>query len=135
MATTYRSIIDAEKQVTVALPAAAANVDSGSIDLGEVPGLIENVEVEIDIDATTALVDTKDIDVHLEDSADDSSFADIDIFDNPILKVTSDGGGSSRTRLRVRMPRTVRRYIRMNVAVESGGGAVTANSAHLRLLF
>jgi len=135
MATNYRAIIDAEKEVTVALPAAAANVDSGSIDLGYIPGHIENVEVEIDVDATTALVDTKDIDVHLEDSADDASFADIAVFDNPLLKVTSDGGGSDRTKLTVRMPRTVRRYIRMNVAVESGGGSVIANDAHLRLLF
>jgi len=130
-----RSIIDAEKEVSINLPAAAANADSASIDLGQNPDQIENVEVEIDVDATTALVDTKDIDVKLQDSADNSTFADIEEFADPVLKVTSDGGGSSRARLQVRLPRTVNRYIRMNVAVETAGGDVTDNQAHLRLLF
>lgn len=130
-----RNIKDASKKVSVDLPAAAANVNSDSIDLGENPGLIENVEVEIEVDATSALVDTKDIDIHLEDSADDNTFADIEEFANPVLKVTSDGGGNPVTKLQVRLPRTVNRYIRMNVAVETGGGDVTGQDAHLRLLF
>jgi hypothetical protein len=130
-----RSIIDASKEVTLALPAAGANANSASIDLGPNAGQIENVEIEIDVDATSALVDTKDIDVKLQDSADNSTFADIEELANPLVKVTSDGGGSSRTRLQVRLPRSAKRYIQMNVAVESAGGDVTANSAHLRLLF
>jgi hypothetical protein len=130
-----RNIKDASKQVTKALPAAAASANTDSIDLGPNPGQIENVEVEIVVEATTALVDTKDIDVKLQDSADDSSFADIAEFADPVLKVTSDGGGSDETKLQVRLPRTVRRYIRAVVSVETGGGSVIANNAILRLVF
>jgi hypothetical protein len=131
-----RNIKDASKQVSVSLPAAAANVNSASIDLGYNPGQIENAEVELAVDETTALVDTKDVDVTLYDSADDSSFAAVAVFAAPLLKVTGvTGNGNDETKLQVRLPRTIRRYVRINVAVETAGGTVTAHEAHLRLLF
>ena len=130
-----RNIKDASKEVTKALPAAAASANSDSIDLGPNPGQIEDVEVEIEVEATTALVDTKYIRVKLQDSADDSSFADIEEFANPLVNIVSSGGGSPETKLQVRLPRTVRRYIRAVSSVEDGGGSVIAQNTRLRLLF
>ena len=130
-----RNIKDASKQVTKALPAAAASANSDSIDLGHSPGQIENVEVEIVVEATTALVNAKYIQVKLQDSADDSSFADIAEIADPLITITSSGGGSDETKLQVRLPRTVRRYIRAVATVETGGGSVIANNFITRLLF
>jgi hypothetical protein len=131
-----RNIKDVSQEVSVSLPAAAANVNSASIDLGYEPGQIENAEIEIAVDETTALVDTKDVDVTLYDSADDSSFAAVAVFAAPLLKVTGvSGNGNDETKLHVRPARTIRRYIRINVATETAGGDVTAHEAHLRILF
>jgi len=130
-----RRIIDAAFEATVLMAAAAASVNTGALDLGENPDKIENVELEIDIDATTNLVNAKDIDVKIQDSADGSLWADVSVLADPVLKVTSSGGGSPRTRLQLAIPRSIRRYVRANVATETGGGDITANYATLRLLF
>jgi hypothetical protein len=129
-----RAQVDVEKEVTKAMPAAGASADTDSIDLGENPGQLENVEVEIDIPALPALVATKDVTIHLEDSADDSSFADVsELASQTITGAT--GNGAAATKFHFRVPRAIRRYIRANIAVETGGGDNTGVTAALRLVF
>ena len=106
-----RKIVDAEKEVSVSLPAAAANANSGSIDLGkDVSQELDNFLVEVAVDATTALVDGKDIDIHLEDSADNSSFSDLAYYKTAAFKVTGKtGNGSDEKKFQIRLDPGTRR--------------------------
>ena len=128
-----RNIKDASQEQGLALPAANATATTASLDLGLNPGRIENVEVEVSVDATTTLVDTKDIDVTLQESDDNSTFTDVA---GITLKVTGvSGNGNDEAKAQVRPSRATKRYVRASVAVESGAGDVTAAKAHIRLLF
>ena len=126
---------DADKLVTKAFPAANANNDSASIDLEAlVGGRFENVQVEVSVPATTALVADKDLTITIEDSADDSTFAAIPEI-APFVVTGEYGNGSAAAAFRVRLPPTARRYIRINQAVENSGGTITAQSGTLALIF
>jgi len=134
MANEYvRNLQDALKTVTKALPAANANHNTDTIDLEQtVGGQIENIAFEVVVPATPALVESKKITIKVQDSADDSSYADID----PLISTTivgGTGGGEAKT-VRFRLPPTARRYIRLNLAVENGGGDNTGVSVTFRLL-
>lgn len=129
-----RKIIDKEKEVTVALPAAAAAAQTAALDLGEGAGFIENVEVEIETPALASLVDDKDLDIHVEHSADGETWADLP--EVAAVKLTGAGGaGVAANKASFRLPSSTLRYIRADFAVETGGGDNTASSGILRLLF
>lgn len=128
---------DAQKIVTLALPAANANANSDSIDLEAVaPGATaEAIELEVALPATPSLADDKDITIHLEDSADDSTFADIASLASIVdTGVATSQGGAGVTRV-YKLPPDVRRYIRINAAVEDAGGDNTGVSVTVSLLF
>lgn len=127
---------DANKTVSLTLPAAAANADSDSIDLEAVaPGVTaESFEVEIAHPALANLADDKDLTIHLKDSADDSSFADISTLAS-VVSTGAGGSGAAAKTVTVKLPGDVRRYIRINAAVESAGGDNTGSAATLSLLF
>lgn len=130
-----RNIKDAAKIVTKALPAANANNNTDTIDLEGVNGTKpEGIEVEISVPATTTLVDGTAITIKLQDSADNSTFADVD----PLIQTTVTGGtgnGSAAKVARFRLPSGVRRYIQFNQAVANGGGDNTGKSVTYSLLF
>ena len=130
-----RNLTDADMVVTKECPAAGANHNTGTIDLEQVTGgQIERIAAEIEIPATTTLVDTKKITLKLLDSANDSSYADVD----PLIQTTvtgTSGNVSAAKTVRFRFPPGVRRYVRVNIAVESGGGDNTGKSVTFRLLF
>jgi hypothetical protein len=86
------------------------------------------------IPALPNLADTKKLTVKVQDSADNSSFADVD----PLIQTTvtgSGGAGSSAKTVRFRLPPTARRYIALNLAVDASGGDNTASSVIFRMLF
>lgn len=145
--------IDANLQVVMALPAAdAANDYSSSIDTRsgglDIPvagsqtvdtegnSALEMMEVEVEVDLTTALVHTKVLTIGLQSSTDDGS---TDSF-APIAGLTTQtvtgisGNGNALTRLRWKLPSACERYIRAYAALESGGGDVTGSNLTLRLL-
>lgn len=128
---------DASLEVTLALPAAGANANSDAIDFEAVaPGVTtEAIELEVALPATPDLVDTKSITVHLEDSADGVTFADIATLASLVdAGVATDQGGAGATRT-YKLPSDVRRYVRANGAVEAAGGDNTAVSLTLNPLF
>lgn len=131
-----RNIKDNSLIVTKALPAAAANNNSPTLDLGGSASYFQaqHVEVEIVVPATPALVDAKTIIISLQDSADDSSYAATD----PAISTTLTGAGgvgAAAKTVRFRLPSNVRRYIQFNQAVLTAGGDSTAVSVTYRLLF
>lgn len=130
-----RIIRDAALKVTKAIPAAGANHNTATIDLGSsTPGAgIEGVEVEIAIPALPSLADTKTLTVKLQDSADDSTYADIEELASLVVTGVSTSGSAAATRT-VRLPSSVGRYIQANLAVASAGGDNTAKSVVVSLL-
>lgn len=130
-----RLIRDAILVVTRTLPAADANNDSTSIDLGDVTPVLhgQNHELSLEMPATPNLANATTVIVKVEDSADNSSF-------NPVagvatLIVTGAGGvGAAALTRVVRLPSNVRRHIRVNVATLVGAGDNTAITFTFRIL-
>jgi hypothetical protein len=117
-----RSRRDAALVVTKAAPAANANHNTPTLDLEQVTGgEIEGMVGEIEIKALPSLADTKTLTVKLQDSANDSSYADVD----PLIQTTVTGvssAGSAAKTVRFRFPPGTRRYVQLNLAVAASGG-------------
>lgn len=130
-----RAIRDELLKVTTALPAAAANADSDSIDLEQASAfpVNEGVDVEIVLPATPDLTDGDTITITLQDSADDNTFASIEELATLVVTGAGGTGGPAATRV-VRLPSSTKRYINANAAVLTGGGDNTDVSYTLSLL-
>ena len=131
-----RTLRDSNLTVTKALPAAGANNTSDSIDLGATaPGVsLENVDLVIEVPATPSLADTKSHTVKVQDSADNSSFADVAEL-STLTRTGAGGAGAAASSRRVKLPPGIRRYVRFYQAVEGSGGDNTAVSAKMSLNF
>ena len=130
-----RLIRDALLVVTRTLPAANDNNNSASIDLGDpTPSLHgENHELSLEMPALPNLATATTATVTVQDSANDTDFAAIPGLATLVL--TGAGGvGSAAVTRPVRLPSTVRRYIRVNVAVANSGGDNTASTFTFRVL-
>jgi hypothetical protein len=130
-----RLIRDALLVVTRTLPAANANNDSTSIDLGDVTPALhgQNHELSLEMPALPNLANGTTATVTVTDSADNSSFAAVPAVATLVLTGAGGTGSAATTRV-VRLPSTVRRYIRVNVAVANSGGDNTASTFTFRIL-
>lgn len=135
-AQTQRNFQDVNVRVTKALPAAAANNNSDSIDLGHAfPGRsVDKTELVINLPATPSLADDKTVIITLQDSADGSSFAAVTGV-STIVATGAGGVGAAAIERRIKLPTGVRRYIRFNQAVLTAGGDNTAVSTTMGLRF
>lgn len=135
LANKVRRLADANLTKTKALPAAAASNATNSIDLGQTTlgPSADAIEVLIEIEATPALVDAKTIILTLKDSADDSTFAAIPAV-GVVTQTGASSAGAAAASLRVKLPPTTRRYIRLDAAVLTAGGDNTAKSYTLKVL-
>lgn len=129
-------IRDEALKVTKALPAAAATNYSNSIDLGDTnPGIkMRNAQIEVALPATPSLVDAKTVTLTLQDSADDSTFADIEQLAAIVATGASSAGASAITRL-FKLPEDVKRYVRLKQAVLTAGGDNTAISTTTSVVY
>jgi len=129
------NIRDAALKVTKACPAANANHNTATIDLGcKNPGAsVESFEVEIAIPALPDLVDGKTLTVKLQDSADNTTFADVEQLASVVV-TGADSKGSAASTVVVRLPSDVNRYVQANLAVAASGGDNTAKSVVVSLL-
>lgn len=119
-------------QISTALPAAAANNNSSSLDSGtDNPGrTLSGVEILLEVPATPSLVDAKTIIYTFQDSADNSSWAAVP--DLPTITSLGAGGvGAAAVERYFKPPITLRRYLRVNQAVLTAGGDSTAISSTL----
>ena len=136
-----RLLRDAGIAVTKALPAAGANNNTATIDLGGGPFYPEEPEIEINLPALTAHTDsTKNVTITLQDSADNVTFASTDdgIGARVAITLTTPGVASTGTAARVarfKLPIGVKRYIQFNQAVTSAGPTLTAISVTYTPLF
>lgn len=131
-----RKIRDELLKVTKALPAAAANADSDSIDLEQASAfpLNEGIDVELAIPATPDLVEAKTVIFTFKDSADDTTFAAIpELATLTVTGAAAAAGGPAATRV-IRLPSSARRYINVNASVLADGGDNTGVSYTLSLL-
>lgn len=131
-----RSIRDAALVVTKALPAAGANHNTDTLDLGSTnPGVTaEHFELEIAIPALPSLAADKTLTVKLQDSADDTTYADIEALASVVVTGVSTTGSAAKT-VAVRLPSSVKRYVQANLAVAASGGDNTAKSVTITPLF
>ena len=131
-----RNIRDAAFSTEKAFPAANAVAVTDAFDLEQTSGgTLENVEAEIAIPALPNNVDTtKSATVALHDSADGVTFAPTD----PLVQTSVAGvavTGSAAKKVRFRFPPVTRRYVRLSIAVPTGGGDNTAAKVGFNLLF
>lgn len=125
---------DASLIAEVALPAAAANVNTGSIDLGAAPRetTLESVEIGVELDdLPAAFAAAATLTFTLQDSADGSSFTAIPELATVVF--TGTGAAIANLRKRAKLPVTVRQYLRANIALSSGGGAITAYKGRIKI--
>lgn len=136
----HATLRDAQLTTTKAFPAAAASNNSASLEIGggDDYGRRKNLEVIVELPENTALVADKDITVKLQDSADDETFTDVALLgavvvtgktgngmpdtDGPGYAVQEDGS----ILIAFPCPRGLKKHVRANVAVETGGGTLTA---------
>ena len=120
-----RQIADASLVVTTAFPAAAGTANSASIDTGSTYSQNERAEYSLTWPLLSALADTKNVIFNVQDSADNSSFANIGI----TKTITGAGGlGTAAGEFLFRLPSTARRYIRVTAAQDAAGGNITASN-------
>lgn len=143
--------IDTNLQVTAALPAAGANVDSAAVDVRSgatdlaVAGAdqkityvgnaaLERTEVAVVVGAGTALVYTKSATFTIKDcDTEGGSYVAIAGLGTQLVTGYT-GNGNDETELRWKLPSHTRRYIKVNAAVAADAGTVTAQNYTLRLL-
>lgn len=133
MSTTFneRNLIDATAQVTRALPAAAANVTSTGIYLGGDGPHKERLKVKVELPANTVLVATKLLTITLQDSADNSSFAAAAPAQSFVI--TGDTGFPAQD-IYFDINNSIRSYVAVNFACETGAGNNTGTTATISLV-
>jgi len=117
-----------------ALPNGAATVNGASIDLGGVDSWLADVEFEVVAPAltNTQCASAETVVYGIEDSDDDSDFADLITLDE--LDQTGAGSGVATATRRFRLPSTTNRYIRLSI-VKTGAGNASASTATLTANF
>lgn len=133
-----RTLRDANLSVSHALPAAAGSNYTSAIDTAVMdPGRIDfpGVELAIELPACPAHTDTtKNITLTLKDSDDNSSFnAVADVPAQVIAGVATSG--SAAFAYQFKLPIGLKRYVRLDAAVDSGDGNNTAVSYSLSFVF
>ncbi len=131
-----RSIPDAALIANQAFPAAGAANTSPSIDLGTVsPGIaLEKVEFGVVAPALPLVADAATISYVVEDSADGVAFAPV-VGLAPIISTGAGGLGAPALERKVKLPPSVRRYVRAATTVLAGGGDNTALKYSAALFF
>ena len=126
---------DAALTTTKACPAAAANHNTATLDLQSTTAgaFADSVEVEIAIPALPSLAADKTLTVKLQDSADNTTFADIAELASFVVTGVSTTGSAAKT-VAVRLPSSAKRYLQANLAVAASGGDNTAKSVTVSLL-
>jgi hypothetical protein len=125
MATVYPNLKDASLKVTKYLPAAAADNQTATFDLNSTGLQLFPRWIEVSVPAIAAHTDsTKNITLTLQDSADDSTYADTDVSIRVVVPGVLTSGSAAAT-FRVPVPPDVNRYLQFKQEVDSGGPAAT----------
>lgn len=135
MAQTTRRLRDNVLSASVALPNAGANTNTNGIDLGATTPWPTTEGLQVIIESTVATsANTKNINFRLEDSADNSTFANIATAPNPALTVLGVNVAYPVGSQVLAMPAAVRRYIRVKATGEANGGDASDGTVTLSIL-
>jgi hypothetical protein len=132
-----RAIVDALTLVTSTLPNAANTVNSNGIDLGATTPypLTESILVNVAIGVATG-ANNKNINIRIMDSADNSTFTNVAVIANPVLRsVDANDAGHSASNVSISLPPTIRRYVRATALGEADGGDSSDGSFYIKLLY
>lgn len=127
-------IKDANLIKTDALPNGAATTDGTSIQVtdGSKPFLADaELLIEAPLLGTTPLPDTETMTYDVQDSADDSTFADI--ASGVLVQTGAGGAGDAAAEFRYRLPTNVRKFIRVQ-ATNSGAGDASGSDMTTSIL-
>jgi hypothetical protein len=132
-----RRLKDATFIKSAALPNAANTVNGGALDLGTATpfSVTEKLQLQISLTAANG-ANNKNINIRVQDSADNSSWANVAVFANPLLQSTdNNGAGHTANSVKVALPPTIRRYVRAVAVGEANGGDSSAGTFKAELLF
>lgn len=122
-------------KVTKALPAAAASATSDTLDLGPNGGAhLESARLQLELPALPSLVDAKTVTLTVRDSADDSTFADVEGYGSMVVTGAGGAGAAAKTYV-LKLHNHVRRYVRIKIDVLTAGGDNTAKSLTASIVY
>jgi len=132
---TERGRQDALLNANVALPNAATTANTNAVDLGKVAPFPIQESFYIKLTTTTGNgANNKNITVKLQDSADNTTFANIAALGS-LMVTDNNGAGFPAASLSVQLPPDVRRYIRGQATGEANGGNAANGTLTVALLF
>jgi hypothetical protein len=134
MPSNLRNLRDKALLISKAIPAQNTNTNSDAIDLGSASPWadVENVDFEVVLPAQATMTTGQTITATIQDSADNSSFAAVARLAT-IVQTGASSAGPLVTAI-VKLPRNVRRYLRINIACSATAGESLAGNATLQPL-
>jgi hypothetical protein len=130
-----RRLKDKSLARTVALPNAATTGNTNSVDLGKTLPFPITEAFHVKLDTTTANgANNKNITIRLQDSADNTTFANIAEL-GALTVVDANGAGYPVGTLTVQLPPDTRRYLRAQATGEANGGNAANGTLTVSFLF
>ncbi len=132
-----RSLKDANYVLTPALPN-ATTTNSNAFDLAQAVPYPVTEKVVVSIASSVGNgANNKNINIALQDSADNSTFTNIVQIKAPILSVTdaNNAGYPAGAEVQLLLPPNVKRYIRCTMVGEANGGNAANGTLTFQLLF
>ena len=129
------NITDALLKVTATLPNAANTVNSNSIDLGATTPFPTTDKINVRLSQTAATgANSKNVNIRVQDSADNASFANVAVIANPVLRTANDGSNYAAANVVISLPPTIRRYVRAVAVGEANGGDASDGTFSIEIL-
>jgi hypothetical protein len=130
-----RRLKDAELTRTAALPNAGNTTTTNSVDLGKTKPFPVQDGFHVKLSTTTGNgANNKNITVRVQDSADNSTFANITALGSLVV-TDAAGDGYPAGSLTVALPPGTRRYVRAAATGEANGGNAANGSLTVEFLF
>lgn len=130
-----RRLLDASLNKNVALPSGATTANTNGIDLGQATPFPITESLHVKLSTSTANgANNKNITVKLQDSADNSTFANIAAL-GALTVTDNNGAGYPAGSLTVALPPGVRRYVRGQATGEANGGNAANGTLTVEFLF
>jgi hypothetical protein len=130
-----RRLQDASLQKTVALPNANSTANTGAVDLGQATPFPIQESFHVKLSSTVATgANNKNITIRIQDSADNTTFANIAAI-GALTVTDANGGGYPAGSLTVSLPPATRRYLRAQATGEANGGNAADGTLTVDFLF